>query len=226
MSIELRHGNCLDLLDGVKDESVPLVVTDPPYFTPPAQFVSGRSHHRRSLANLSLLEHFYRDWFAALIPKLRSDASLYIFCDGQSYPLYYTYLYGYVKALRPLVWDRGTAINGYSWRCQAQYILFAQMPDAPAVKTGDGDILRHKSVPVHLRRHPAEKPQDLLQRLVLKSSQPGDLVLDCYAGSGSTGQACISTGRSFLGFELDYGAYVDAAAWLDAGRLTGGERSV
>jgi DNA modification methylase len=210
LNVELRHGNCLDLLAGVDDQSVPLLVTDPPYFTPPAQFVSGRSHHKRSLSNLSLLDHFYSDFFRALVPKMRDDASMYIFCDSQSYPLYYAYLYERVKSLRLLVWDRGTAQNGYTWRYQCQYILFAQMPDAPAIKTGDGDLLKHRSVPVASRVHPAEKPLDLLERLILKSSRPGDLVLDCFAGSGSTGQACICTGRAFLGFELDLDCCLDS----------------
>lgn len=218
MSIELRHGDCLDLLTDVEDGSIPLLVTDPPYFTPPAQFVSGRSHHKRSLSNLSLLDHFYNDFFRALMPKMRDDATMYIFCDSQSYPLYYAYLYEHVKSLRLLVWDRGTAQNGYTWRYQCQYILFAQMPDAPAIKTGDGDLLKHRSVPVSERVHPAQKPLDLLQRLVLKSSQPGDLVLDCFTGSGSTGHACIQTGRSFLGFELNHGCYLDSLVRLETAR--------
>lgn len=213
-SIDLQRGDCLQLLDKVEDGSVPLVVTDPPYFTPPAQFVSGRSKHQRSLSNLSLLDHFYRDWFEALVPKMREDGSLYIFCDSQSYPMYYAYLYERVKSLRLLVWDRGTAINGYSWRYRCQYILFAQMHDAPAVKTGDSDLLVSKSVPVAVRRHPAQKPVDLLERMITKSSNPGDLVLDCFAGSGSTGEACILTGRRFLGFELNQDYYQDAKEWL------------
>lgn len=212
--IDLLWGDCLDLLGDVEDKSVPLVVTDPPYFTPPAQFVSGRSKHQRSLSNLSLLDHFYADWFSALVPKLRDDGSAYIFCDSQSYPLYYAYLYERVKALRLLVWDRGSAVNGYTWRYRCQYILFAQMHAAPAVKTGDSDLLVAKSVPVADRRHPAQKPLDLLEKLILKSSQPGDLVLDCFAGSGSTGEACIRTSRNFLGFELNRDHCTDAREWL------------
>lgn len=202
-TVRLFHGDCLDVLHDTAPGSVPLVVTDPPYFTPPAQFVSGRSNHQRSLSNLSLLDHFYKDFFGALVPTVRADGSLYIFCDSQSYPLYYAYLYERVKSLRLLVWDRGTAVNGYSWRYRCQYILFAQMHEAPAVKTGDSDLLVCKSVPVGEREHPAEKPVSLLSRLIEKSSQPGDLVLDCFAGSGSTGTAAVAAGRRFVGIELN-----------------------
>jgi site-specific DNA-methyltransferase (adenine-specific) len=219
-NFEIRHGNCLDELADLKDESVPLLVTDPPYFTPPAQFVSGRSNHQRSLSNLSLLDHFYGDWFSAVIPKIRPDGSLYIFCDSQSYPLYYAYLYERVKSLRLLVWDRGTAVNGYSWRYRCQYILFAQMHDAPAVKTaGDSDLIVCKSVPVAERRHPAEKPVPLLERLIEKSSAPGDLVLDCFAGGGSTGVASVNLGRRFFGVELNAGHASDARSLLEATEL-------
>lgn len=200
---EVREGDCIELLDEVADGTIPLVVTDPPYFTPPAQFVSGRSSHKRSLSNLSLLDHFYADLFKKLVPKLTPAASMYIFCDAQSYPLYYAYLYERVKSIRMLVWDRGTAVNGYSWRYRCQYILFAQMWDAPAVATGDPDLLVARSVPVAKRIHPAQKPVDLLARLIDKSSDPGDLVLDCFAGSASTGVAALELGRSFLGFELN-----------------------
>jgi len=198
------EGDALDFLASLPPRTVPLVVTDPPYFTPPAQFVSGRSRHQRSLSNLSMLDHFYRDFFAALVPALREDASMYIFCDSQSYPMYYAYLYEHVKSLRLLVWDRGTAVNGYSWRYRCQYILFAQMHDAPAVKTGDSDLIVCKSVPMSARLHPAEKPIPLLTQLIEKSSELDDLVVDCFAGSGSTGVAALLAGRRFAGAELNH----------------------
>lgn len=51
--------------------------------------------------------------------------------------------------------------------------------------------------------HPTQKPVELMKRLVLASTNPGDLVYDPCMGSGSTGVACIETGRRFLGNELD-----------------------
>jgi len=55
--------------------------------------------------------------------------------------------------------------------------------------------------------HPCPKPLDLLIGLVKKVTKPGDVVLDPFMGSGTTGVACILTGRGFVGIELDEGYY-------------------
>lgn len=52
-------------------------------------------------------------------------------------------------------------------------------------------------------RHPTQKPIALLDRVVLAASQPGDLVLDPFCGSGTTGVAALGRGRRFIGFDLD-----------------------
>jgi site-specific DNA-methyltransferase (adenine-specific) len=54
-------------------------------------------------------------------------------------------------------------------------------------------------------KHPTQKPVALLDRIVRASTRPGDLVLDPFAGSGTTGVAAIALGRRFVGFELDEG---------------------
>jgi site-specific DNA-methyltransferase (adenine-specific) len=62
-----------------------------------------------------------------------------------------------------------------------------------------------------LGRHPTQKPLSLLERVVAASSAEGDLVLDPFSGSGTTGVAAVSAGRRFLGIEMDE-AYLDLAA--------------
>lgn len=52
-------------------------------------------------------------------------------------------------------------------------------------------------------RHPTQKPVELLRRILEASSNPGDLVLDPFMGSGTTGVACRNMGRRFVGVELD-----------------------
>jgi site-specific DNA-methyltransferase (adenine-specific) len=60
-------------------------------------------------------------------------------------------------------------------------------------------------------RHPTQKPLGLLERVVAASAAPGDLVLDPFSGSGTTGVAAVQAGCRFLGMERDP-AYVDLAA--------------
>ena len=50
--------------------------------------------------------------------------------------------------------------------------------------------------------HPTQKPVELMKILIENSSNEGDIVVDCFAGSGSTGVACLETGRRFLGCDI------------------------
>ena len=65
------------------------------------------------------------------------------------------------------------------------------------------DIWRFNTTLPGPNRHTCEKPVDMLRHIVGISSRAGATVLDCFAGSGSTGEACISLGRNFIGVEAD-----------------------
>ena len=62
-------------------------------------------------------------------------------------------------------------------------------------------VLQHEPIPQN--GHITPKPVDILEKIIKTSSNEGDLVLDCFMGSGSTGVACINTNRKFIGIELD-----------------------
>ena len=66
------------------------------------------------------------------------------------------------------------------------------------------------------RLHTCQKPLEILERLVRVSSNPGDVVLDCFMGSGSTGVACVREGREFVGIERDAEYFERARAWIEA----------
>jgi len=61
-------------------------------------------------------------------------------------------------------------------------------------------------------KHMCEKPVPMLEHIIAASSRPGAMVLDCFAGSGSTGEAALRLGRSFVGIERD-------EVWAERGRL-------
>lgn len=193
----------IDCMDGFKyldDNSIDLILIDPPYFLPATHYQT-RKKFSRNFSDLGMLDHFFRDIFREFGRIIKETGRIYIFCDGQSYPLFYYHLYPFCKSIRPLIWDKKVSINGYSWRHQHELIIFAEMQKSKPVPTGDGDILKCSAVKVDKRKHPAEKPTELLKRLIEKSSEEGDIILDCFAGSGSTLIVAKELNRKWIGFE-------------------------
>jgi len=86
----------------------------------------------------------------------------------------------------------------------------AEMETYPAVRTGDGDILEARAVPVEERVHPAQKPLGLVMRLIEKSVQPGASIVDPFCGSGTTLAAAKTLGVWYLGCDIEE-AYVQDA---------------
>ena len=69
--------------------------------------------------------------------------------------------------------------------------------------TNHNNIWRSKAKRNSGKLHACEKPVDILERIIKTSSNEGDVVLDCFAGSGSTGIACLNTNRKFIGIEKE-----------------------
>lgn len=65
------------------------------------------------------------------------------------------------------------------------------------------DLISVPKVPSLKLVHPNEKPVELLEFLIKKTTSQNATVLDCFMGSGSTGVACVNTNRNFIGMELD-----------------------
>jgi site-specific DNA-methyltransferase (adenine-specific) len=70
-----------------------------------------------------------------------------------------------------------------------------------------GDVLHFCNTDQKNKKHPTEKPVDLLEYLIKTYTDEGDVVLDNTMGAGSTGMACVNTGRKFIGIELDDNYY-------------------
>ena len=81
------------------------------------------------------------------------------------------------------------------------------------------DVWDFMGVRPFLNKHPAEKPQDMLMHIIQASSYPGDIVLDCFAGSGSTGVAALRLGRRAVCMELDEKWVKRAASELAEARI-------
>ena len=71
-----------------------------------------------------------------------------------------------------------------------------------------GDIMSFQQIPTSVENsgYPTQKPESLLQRIILSATNPGDLVFDCFMGSGTTQAVSMKTGRRFIGADINLGA--------------------
>lgn len=202
----IYNEDCLEGLKKIESNSVDMILSDPPYFLPVNSYVGvrGEGYHRRTLADTSILKGYFERIFEELERVLKPEGVYYIFCDAQSYPIFYQVIFPYCKYVRLLIWDKLVSYNGYTWRHQHECIAWGEKEDTPRINTGDGDILKCRGVLQKDRNHPAEKPVELLKKLILKHKQSAEmLILDPYMGSGSVAIACKECGVNFIGFELD-----------------------
>jgi len=88
---------------------------------------------------------------------------------------------------------------GYSY----EFIIFAAKGQPKIRGKRISDIWRFKRVTHREQVHQNQKPIDLLSQAIEKSSDKNAVIFDGFMGSGSTGVACVNTGRDFIGIELD-----------------------
>jgi site-specific DNA-methyltransferase (adenine-specific) len=194
----LYHGDCLEILPTL--EKVDAVITDPPYAIP-TQVASGRTI-TRNVGDLSIVESAFRLHSDAWKNLMGESGRIFVFCDGASYPVIFRATYGNFN-LASLVWDKQQIGMGREFRKQHEFIVHGWGAETP-VKCSDGvgysDVIYQKPVLPKLRSHPAEKPTALVCDLLRVC---GDLILDPFMGSGTTGVACAQLGRKFIGIEIE-----------------------
>lgn len=195
-------GDCLDIMRDMPDNSVDLVLTDPPYFLPVQHYVGTRKggYSKRSLADTSVLKGYFAQILKEMDRITKPTGTFYMFCDGQSYPIFYQVMFPYCKHVRPLIWDKVVSYNGYTWRHGHELIAWGERDEAVRVPTGDSDILRCRGVLQANRLHPAEKPIELLKMLISKHDYK--TVIDIFCGSGSTCKATADLELNYIGIDI------------------------
>jgi hypothetical protein len=201
--VTLYHGDSLDVLPLLGRSSVDVVLTDPPFFMPATHYQS-RTEWQRSWGDTSILGSFWRQILDAITPTMRPTAHLLAFCDGDSYPVFYPDTYRRFDALNSLVWDKGRIGMGAPFRKQHELVLAARWSGSyRSEERGIPDVLRVPPVQSANRLHPVEKPVTLLATLLKPVLPPGGVVLDPFAGGGSTIIAARNSGARAIGIETE-----------------------
>jgi site-specific DNA-methyltransferase (adenine-specific) len=134
-----------------------------------------------------------------------------MFCDWRMYPM----LSGAVESsgLRlqnMIVWDKGNAGLGCGFRPQHELIIHLVKGVGKYHSTRGLNVYGAKRIHAKQKLHPTEKPIELLTELIQVVTPPGGVVLDPFAGSGSTGKAAMLEGFRFIGIERE-SEYVEIA---------------
>tara|TARA_R110000851_G_scaffold294459_2_gene449122 strand:- start:9 stop:650 length:642 start_codon:yes stop_codon:yes gene_type:complete len=197
----LLKGDCLDLLDELEDNSIDILYTDPPYIPP--QHSSTLTKYKKTLSEMGILENFYKRFIEKVNRVLKEDGIVIIYCNSDSYPMFYIHLYPYVKKMRCFVWDKISCSLGYTFRHQHEMILCGERIKMKPIKTGTGDVFKYKVVKAKEKDHPAQKPIDLHKHILQNIIGEDRVVLDPFMGTGSIGLACKELECDYIGIELE-----------------------
>lgn len=208
--IDLRQGDCLELMKDIPDESIDLVVTDPPY-----KIIQGgctnkavrfKGVNEKELKNGTLFKENnvkFSEWLPEVYRILKNNTHCYIMCNDRNLKelLVECENVGF-KLLNVLVWGKSKHSPNRYYMKNCEFIVFLRKGKAKNINDmGTKQLLLIDNVAN--KKHPSEKPIKLMEILIKNSSDEKDIVLDCFMGSGSTGVASINTNRNFIGIELD-----------------------
>ena len=201
------------LLNKLPDECIDLVVTDPPY-----KLTSGGckntkiggicgNNKNKFISNGKVFKYNNIksiDWFNELYRVLKNGSHCYIMCNDKHMQEYLNNAekVGF-KEVNILIWNKGMHTpTQYYMKCCEFILMFRKGKSKYINNMGSKTLINIKGLKGN-KKHPSEKPIDLMEFLILNSSNENDIVLDPFMGVGSTILASIKNNRKYIGYEID-----------------------
>jgi len=219
-----QNGDAFDLLKELPDNSIDLILTDPPYniskYSTGNIFLPYRKHINNDLAKWDRIEFKPEKLVNDFLRILKPSGNLFAFTSynmiGEWHkcfdPLFRTFQFmiwhktnpapkifkaGFLNSCEMIIccWNKGHTWNFLSQDKMHNFI-------ESSICMGEERLKDPK--------HPAQKPIQILKHIIERASDEKDVILDPFMGVGSTGVAALQMGRKFIGYELDK-VYFDAA---------------
>ena len=196
---KIIQGDCIEVMKTFPNNCVDLILTDPPYGDNVGYGWHNKviKNNENPLINCSALVEMYR--------VLKRNRSAYIFTNWKHYPFLTEFIIRYTKfKIRHLiVWKKHNFGLGWAFRHQYELILVLEKGKPKYNLTNFSDVQSASHINHNKNNHPHQKPLDLLSKIIGHSSVKGQVVLDPFAGSGSSCQASEKLSRKWIGIELD-----------------------
>ena len=199
-NIELIQGDCLELMKNIEDGSIDLVITDPPYGT---NLTPQRKNGK--FKNTKVINDDNLNWLSTLVDELYrvSKNTVCIFCGWQTIDKFKLAFENKCIVKNILVWNKDWFGMGNNYRPNYELILLLCKTNVKTKSKNKSNILTYRRLSPQKMKHSCEKPIPLLEDLILELSDENNIILDCFMGSGSTGEACLCNNRKFIGVEID-----------------------
>ena len=221
--IKLYNDDYKNILEKLEDNSVNLVVVDPPYDLS-VRHDGGKLYANKGItkstvdlaeANIDL--GFDISYFCEEICRVMDSINIYIWCNKKQIPFYIDYFVTQKKCkFDILCWHKTNALPTYKnkYLTDTEYLLYFQSGGKNSPSNYE-DAKTFYLAPINqkdkkLYGHPTIKPLDITEKIIRNSSNEGDVILDCFMGSGTTEVACKKYNRGFIGIEL-HKEYFDLA---------------
>lgn len=205
------------------DESIDCVITDPPYgidYVSNYRVVENRVD--RPVCN-DTPEAAFSLWERTcdvISRKMKPDSHLYVFTSWKVLPQFMEITSRYFNIKNCLVWVKNNWSMGDldgNYAEQYEIIIYATKGNKKLNGGRDTNVLNFDRVSNAQLLHSCEKPVKLIEYLLDKSTQSGDIVADPFAGSGTTLVACKNMGRGYWGCEIEQENYDVALGRLSHG---------
>lgn len=190
--------DCFNIIAQMPNDYLDLVIVDPPYGDG-----IGYGRNGKEILNNEDESINYR-FLDEILPKMKQDTSLYLFSNHKfcfqikEYAIANGYNY---RMLCVLV--KNNIGMGYGFRNQYEVCLVFEKGKAKYNCKDVSNVWKMKHIQHNDNSHPHQKDYDIIRKIILHSSNKGDLVFDGFMGSFSTAIACHKEKRNFLGTELD-----------------------
>lgn len=216
--------DCYKAIKEIPDKSIDCIYTDIPYLiTHGGAGSSPLSLRINKIAEVDLVDIKNGIDYAILeeFVRISKSINIFIWCSKMQILDIMNFFGKYGCSYEILVWckDNPTPATNNVWLPDIEYCLYFR---EHGVKLNDGYELKSKwySSPINKRdkdkfEHPTIKPMELVKRHLLHTTQPNDIVLDCFMGSGTTCAAAKDIGRHYIGFEISEKWYKIAKDRLD-----------
>lgn len=199
----------MKVLKNIDNDTIDLVVTDPPY-----PVISGGKPHKKGQPSGMLSKNDgkifeYNDinpeeWIPEIYRVLKPDTQCYIMINTLN-------MENYLRICREtgfglhniLMWHKNNVTPSRWYMKNCEFTLFLRKGKAKTINNVGSKMIHEFNNIIGNKRHPTEKPVELMKYYIKNSSNIKDIVLDPFMGVGSTGIASVELQRNFIGIEID-----------------------